>query len=145
MRNVSRVRAAAVLTGGIALVLLPLTASGSASAATGPHISANPSSVMVNHDTQLKGSHFPAHTSLTLSECSKKRWVVPQQPCGTNTVTVTTDGRGRFATPFEATTCPGGVNHGPGFSERCFIGEATPTGVDTVALVGAVKITVTGP
>lgn len=150
MRNhtkptVSTLRAVAVLCGGVALGVLPLAAPGSASAATGPHIKAVPNSVMVNTDTHLIGAGWPAHDTITLTECSQKAWVVPQSPCDTdNTVTVTTNGHGRFSTPFKVETCPAPTVP-PGFAERCYIGVPAASGVDTVTLVGAVRITVTGP
>jgi hypothetical protein len=141
MRSLS-MRAAVVVVGAGALVLLPVASAG---AASGPHVKAHPKSVMVNHDTVLSGRGFPAGTSIDLAECSAKHWIAPNDPCGDNTVTVTTNGQGRFTTTFRVTTCPGGVNHGPGFSQRCYIGEPQPAGVDTTVLVGATKITVTGP
>lgn len=141
-----RLRTVAVLCGGVALGVLPLAVSGSASAATGPHIKAVPNDLMVNTDTQLTGSGWPANASVTLSECGKTNWAVPDNPCNPdNTVTVTTNATGHFKTAFKAETCPEGKFKGPGFQERCFIGEATPSGIDTVHLVGAVRIIVTGP
>jgi hypothetical protein len=135
-------RVATGVAGGLALALLPVTMAG---ATPRPHITAHPNSVMVNTDTALAGTHFQPHTTLTLSECSEKNWIVPQNPCNTtNTVTVTTDAKGRFLTPFKVETCPAPTVP-PGFAERCYIGVATPSGIDTVELVGAVRITVTGP
>jgi hypothetical protein len=142
-----KLRAVAVLCGGVALGVLPLAVSGGASATTvGPHIRAVPNDLMVNTDTQLTGSGWPAHTSITLSECGKTTWVAPDNPCNPdNTLTVTTSARGRFKAEFKAETCPEGKFKGPGFQERCFIGEATPSGVDTLTLIGAARIIVTGP
>jgi hypothetical protein len=143
MRTRPTFRVVATLAGGLTLAMVPVTLAG---ATPTPHISAHPNSVMVNTDTTLVGKHFQPDTSLTLAECSQKNWVAPRNPCNTtNTVTVTTDTKGGFDTGFKVETCPGGVNKGPGFSERCFIGVPTPSGVDTVDLVGAVRITVTGP
>jgi len=118
---------------------------GSAGASGAPHISAHPNSVMVNGTTELVGKNFQPSTSLTVKECGLKNWVVPQNPCdSTNSIVVTTNSHGGFKSAFTVQTCTTGTEN-PGFSEKCFIGVPTPTGVDTITLVGAVRITVTGP
>lgn len=114
--------------------------------AAAPHITAHPNNLMVNTTTNLVGRGFAPSTSLTVEECGHRNWIAPQNPCdSTNSVTVTTSKHGTFTTTFTAQTCPGGKNKGPGFSERCYIGVPHPSGVDTIVLVGAVRITVTGP
>jgi len=134
------------LAGATALgCVIGLTGAGAAMAAV-PHISAHPNNLMVNTATSLTGRGFAPSTSLTVEECGQKDWIAPQNPCdSTNSVTVMTSKHGTFTTPFTAQTCPGGKNKGPGFSERCYIGVPQPSGIDTIALVGAVRITVTGP
>lgn len=141
MYHLSKRRLFAGAIGIMALAALPLSLSTAASAAS-PHIRAVPNHVMVNTDTHLIGTHFGAHQTLTLAECSETHWIAPQDPCDSNTVTVTTDAKGRFATTFLVKTCPGVV---AGTSEKCYVGVPTPTGVDTIELLAAAKITVTGP
>lgn len=128
----------------IALVAVAGAVAPAAQAAQAPTISASPTSIMVNQSTNLVGHHFPKLTTITLSECGRQSWVVPQRFCGTNTVSVTTNARGVFRTPFKVTLCPHGVR-GPVTSQTCYVGEVEPQGVDTVGLVGAVQITVTYP
>jgi hypothetical protein len=114
--------------------------------AAGPHITAHPDNLMVNTATNLVGTGFAPTTSLTVEECGHKNWIAPQNPCdSSNSVVVTTSEHGTFKTAFTVQTCPGGTNKGPGFSERCYIGVPHPSGVDTIDLLGAVRITVTGP
>lgn len=114
----------------------------------GPRIVAKPDSVMVNKMTTLTGSGFKRHKKLTISECSARNWVVPRQICNhRNVVTVRTSARGGFRVKFKVLVCPahtGGVGN-MGFSRHCFVGVPTPIGVDGVTLVGATRITVTGP
>jgi hypothetical protein len=101
---------------------------------------------MVNTATKLYGKNFAPSTTLTVKECAEKNWIVPQDPCdSTNSVTVTTNAEGQFRTKFTVQTCSSGSDVSPGFSEKCFIGVPTPSGVDTISLVGAARITVTGP
>jgi hypothetical protein len=118
----------------------------SASAGTGkPHITAHPNNLMVNTATELIGKNFQPSTTLTVKECGLKNWIVPQNPCdSTNSIVVTTNAQGGFKSSFTAQTCTTGSGQ-PGFSEKCYIGVPTPSGVDTITLVGAVRITVTGP
>jgi len=98
---------------------------------------------MVNTKTKLVGTNFKPSTSLTIEECGQKNWIAPQDPCdSTNSIVVVTNSRGQFKSPFTVQTCPGGT---PGFAERCCIGVPTPTGVDTVTLLGAATVVVTGP
>ena len=124
-----------------------------------PKIVAKPDSVMVNHKTTLTGSGFKRHKKLTIVECSARMWVVPKQICNRrNALTVRTSARGRFRVRFKVLVCPaassalagsGPAASGPaaarGFSRRCFIGVPTIRGVDTEELLGAARITVTGP
>lgn len=111
-----------------------------------PHITAHPSSVMVDQDTRLTGRNFAPHATLQVTECSETSWIVPQSPCDTtNTVTVTTNAKGGFKASLEALVCPGTGGSSPGFAERCYVGVPQPFGVDQVRLLGAAAITVTGP
>lgn len=112
--------------------------------ASTPRIVAKPSSVMVDSATKLTGTHFSAATSVTLEECNASEWIVPLDPCtSTSVMTVTTNTRGAFKAVFTVKTCPGSPTAGT--SERCYIGEPTPSGIDTVQLRGAVTVTVTFP
>jgi len=139
------------LLGGAATALLaaPLAAAAtpaSAVSAAPPKITAHPRSLMVDTFTTLTGRNFTPDTSITLAECSSTNWVVEvQNPCDTtNTVTLTTDAAGGFATGFQAQLCPGGKRVGP-TAVRCYIGVPTTSGIDTVRLVGAATIVVTYP
>ena len=64
----------------------------------------------------------------------------------TNAITVTTDALGGFTTPFKVQLCPRTTPPVPPVTEEtCYIGEPHPRGIDTVALIGAAKITVSYP
>jgi len=130
----------------VATPLVVLVTPSSALSVSPPTITAAPSNLMINTHTTLTGRNFPPTTTLRLAECSRTNWVVvAQNPCDSNnTLTVTTGARGGFKTTFKAELCPGGTRVGP-TAVRCFIGVPKPTGVDTVTLVGAVKIVVTYP
>ena len=134
--------AAATLIGG-AMVVFGI---GSAGASTvSPHIVAHPNNVMVNTATKLIGKNFKPSTAYTVKECGKTFWIVPQDPCdSTNSIVVTTNAHGQFKSSFTVQTCPSG-NSQPGFSQICYIGVPTPNGIDTITLLGAARITVTGP
>ena len=139
------------LLGGAAAALLavPLVAGAtpaSAVSAAPPKIIAHPKNLMVNTFTTLTGRNFAPDTTINLTECSATNWVVEvQNPCDTtNTVTVTTDTKGGFTTGFQALLCPNGKRVLPN-GVRCYIGVPTPSGIDTVRLVGAAKIIVTYP
>jgi hypothetical protein len=109
-----------------------------------PRIVAHPNSVMVDGTTTLVGSNFPPHANLRIVECSARTWIVPQNPCDTaNAITVHTNSLGHFKSPFKVLTCPAPTT--PGFAEICYVGNPRPLGIDEVQLVGAAKITVTGP
>lgn len=119
-----------------------------------PKIVAKPDSVMVNNKTTLTGSGFKRHKKLTIVECSARSWVVPKQVCNhRNALTVRTSARGGFRVKFKVLVCPAASAAltatvpavARGFSRRCFIGVPAIRGVDTEALVGATRITVTGP
>src|SRR5271166_6401879 len=103
-----------LLGGSAALMLVtPLWALASPASAVSPvppSITANPNNLMVNSHTVLTGTNFPPATKLTLTECAKTNWIVPQDPCNTgNTVNVTTNPLGGFRTKFKAEVCPDGV------------------------------------
>jgi hypothetical protein len=130
----------------LAVPLVALAAPASAVTATPPTITAVPNNLMVNTFTTLTGKNFAPHKSITLKECSVTNWVVEvANPCDTtNAVTLTTDAKGGFRTGFQAQLCPNGKRVGP-TAVRCFIGVPKPSGVDTIKLVGAVRIIVTFP
>ena len=137
--------AVVIAAGAVPLALPGVAVAGSQASSVPPHIVAKPNNVMVNTKTKLVGVGFPAHSTLTIKECSQKTWTVPQNPCDTtNTIQVVTDGRGRFHSKFTVQTCPAAAKQ-PGFAEICYIGEPVVKGVDQETLLGAAKITVTGP
>jgi hypothetical protein len=122
-----------------------LSSAAGAVSATPPHIVAKPSNLMVNTKTTLTGTGFPARTKLTIKECSIINWVVTANPCvKNNTISVVTDGHGRFTRQFRAKLCGGKRGPEP-TSQICYIGDPHPEGVDTMRLLGAAKITVTYP
>lgn len=112
-----------------------------------PKIVARPDSVMVNAKTELSGSGFQPRHRLTILECSQRTWVVPTQVCNQkNAVRVTTDRAGRFRASMRALVCPAHRRAmAAGFVRTCYVGVPAIRGVDTETLVGAAKITVTGP
>jgi hypothetical protein len=111
-----------------------------------PHITAHPDNVVVDTSTHLIGKNFDPSTTLTVEECLEKHWIAPQNPCdSTNAVVVTTNSRGEFKSSFIVETCSSGMGSSPGFAERCYIGVPIPNGVDTITLLGAARIVVTGP
>ena len=122
-----------------------------------PRIVAKPSRVKVNKVTTLTGSGFKPRHKYVLNECSARAWVVPKQVCNhRNAVHVRTGPHGGFRVRMKALLCPRGIQPqarvprgrvlGPeAFVVHCFIGVPRIAGVDTVTLVGAVRISVTGP
>ncbi len=141
LRPENSARVARVLTIAVLAALVPNRAALAAS----PHILAKPNNVMVNSKVALTGTGFPANTKLTVQECRATKWVVPQHPCDTNnTISVHTDGHGRFTSRFKVELCGGKRGPGP-TSQTCYIGNPRPRGVDTVALVGAARVVVTYP
>jgi hypothetical protein len=143
-----KARALGAVTAGSALIfaIVSSAASPPAVAAPAPKIVVVPDSVMVNTQMKVTGRNFPANTKVTIEECSRTFWVVPQNPCATaNVLRVITNSKGHFSHTMIAEVCPGGTTKSPGFSETCYVGEPVPKGIDTVALLGAAQITVTGP
>lgn len=117
-----------------------------------PKISARPHSVKVNKFTTLTGSGFKPRSKFVLNECSARAWVVPRQVCNhRNAVHVRTGPHGRFQVRMKVLVCPRATQPqarvlGPeDFVVHCFIGTPRIAGVDTETLVGAVRISVTGP
>jgi len=117
-----------------------------------PKIVAKPHSVMVNKKVTLTGSGFKPHHKYVLNECSARSWTVPQKVCNhRNAVHVRTGPRGGFRVRMKALVCPRPVQPqarvlGPdGFVVHCFIGVPKVFGIDGEMLVGAVRISVTGP
>lgn len=119
----------------------------SAAAAMGsPHINVQPNNVMVNTSIALTGVRFRANSTFTIKECSTTAWIAPQNPCSSNNaISVTTNKRGRFHASLKADVCANGQRGKEPTSVICYVGKPQPTGVDTIALVGAAKITVTYP
>jgi hypothetical protein len=118
-----------------------------AATTTPPVITAHPDDVMVNATTKLVGAGFAAHATVHIAECGATSWVVPNSPCDTsNTVTVRTNGKGKFKVTFTVQACDATSTTGPGdLSMRCYIGVPTPTGIDTVELQPFTPIVVTYP
>jgi hypothetical protein len=139
--NMRKLAAMIVASGAVVIALDPTAGAQPAS----PKIVAKPDSVMVNTVTKLTGRYFPPNSKLTIEECSETNWIVPQNPCDTtNVIHVKTNASGTFVHKLTAEVCPG-ASAAPGFAEICYVGEPKPQGVDTIALVGAEQITVTGP
>jgi hypothetical protein len=153
MTRVSPGRLASLMIAGsvaTASVVLATAAGASVtalSAATAPHIVANPSNLMVNTATHLSGTGFRPDAKLQVMECSQTSWIAPQQPCATgNPVIVRTGPKGAFKASLTAEVCPQVTPPTRrGFREVCYVGVAHRVGTDFFQLVGAVKIIVTGP
>jgi len=124
-----------------------LAAPAGAATSTPPVITDHPDDVMVNTTTKLVGSGFAKHASVEVEECGATSWVVPSNPCDTtNSVTVKTNGKGKFKVTFTVQACESSDTSGTaGLSMRCYIGVPTPTGIDTVALQPYTAIVVTYP
>jgi hypothetical protein len=138
------VAAVTLISGGVIGVFS--ISAGASRAAPSPHIVVHPHSVMVNGSTTLVGTNFTPRKSITIKVCSETSWIVPQNPCdSTNSVVVKVNRQGMFKSAFTVQTCPGDTSTTPGFSETCYIGDPSPSGVDVINLVGAAKVTVTGP
>lgn len=141
----------ALLACGAAVGLAGACTSSAAVAARAPRpvkppvIKAHPESVMVDHQTRLKGKNFPSNFVIHLRECGRTFWLEPEEPCSTgNEATVTTDAKGRFSVPFHVELCPEG-EPGEIVTERtCYIGEPQ-FGEDTGMLGPVVRIKVTYP
>jgi hypothetical protein len=132
----------------VVLFLCAALAAGSQSAlAKGSHgmLKLKPNDVMVNTSVEVKGAGFARKASITLRECSRTFWIVPEQPCNTgNEVTVQTNAHGGFTTSIKAEVCPEG-EAGKAITERkCYIGVAK-FGEDTVELSPSAKLIVTYP
>jgi hypothetical protein len=104
-----------------------------------------PDNVMVNTTVTVKGKGLPPKSSVTLRECGRTFWIVPEEPCNTgNEVSVKTSARGSFVTSFKVEVCPEGMP-GKVITERtCYIG-VPKFGEDTVALSPSAKVIVTYP
>ena len=127
------------LVGGLAM------SDAGAVSTTPPHIVARPNNLMVNTKTTLTGTGFPAKTRLVIAECPSTGWVVTANPCvKTNRISVVTDRLGRFTAQFRVALCGGKRGPEP-TSQICYIGNPHPKGIDTIALLGAAKVTVTYP
>jgi len=104
-----------------------------------------PGDVMVNTPVRVKGTGFARRAPITLLECSRTFWIVPEEPCNTgNEVTVQTNAHGGFVTSIKAEVCPEG-EAGKEITERkCYIG-VPKFGEDTVELLPSAKPIVTYP
>jgi hypothetical protein len=131
----------------LALVFQLPEGAGAVPAPGAPHIVAQPNNVMVNTTVKLIGSGFQPHATIDLKECGSTSWIVPQNPCNSTTIPATTNRNGHFDQTFVAKLCPrtsSGGGH-PITEERCYVGDPSPSGIDTINLVGHVKIIVTYP
>lgn len=136
----NRLRAAGVL----AVVAVAPAALAQAASAT-ERVTARPANLMINTDTTITGSGFPAHTMLSLRECGVKFWLAPNDPCNTeNAKTVETNKNGRFKTPFEAQLCPEGKPAHQPTTRICYIGVLS-FGEDTGMLDPAARVKVSYP
>jgi hypothetical protein len=136
------------LLGGIVGLTLTVATAGTALAVSPvpPTLKATPHSVMVNTDTTITGKNFTPGSSVQLTECSARTWVVPNAPCNTaNTVTVTANNNGTFKTAFKVELCPGGKHGKEPTSEICYVGVSKPSGIDTAGLSPYAKVIVTYP
>ena len=145
----SRAAASMITIGALAVGLLGQSTAVASAAGVSPfppHIVANPNNVMVNSSTTLTGTGFPPSTTIAIRECGRTSWIAPQNPCDvTNGISVTTNAAGGFTASFKVELCPDGVRGPEPTSEICYIGEPHPSGIDTIALLGAARITVTYP
>lgn len=117
-----------------------------------PKIVAAPRKVRVNKVTTLTGSGFKPHAKLVLNECAARAWIVPKQVCNhRNAAAVRTGPHGGFLVRMKILVCPRGMQpqvrvlDPRRFAVPCFIGVPKIAGVDTETLIGAVRISVTGP
>jgi hypothetical protein len=96
----------------------------------------------------LTGKHWPASSKIRLKDCGGRGWVVTQKhQCNKGKIVVHTTKRGRFTTSVPMALCPH-TSDWPGHpvtERRCYVGQPMPSGVDTITLVGHVKIIVTYP
>jgi hypothetical protein len=136
---------AAAAAAGLGVVVLAIGAGPVAAISpVPPTITVRPDNVMVNTITTLTGRNFLPHQTVMLAECSQRTWIVPQNPCDTNNgKTVTANSLGRFVTRMKVEACPRIAS--AGISEKCYIGQPKPTGIDTIALQPNAGVVVTFP
>jgi hypothetical protein len=108
-------------------------------------IAAKPSALVVNETTMLEGTDFPANERIVLRECPKMAYgpdPMPayKHPCDPTTKTVETDASGTFTVAFQVRSCLPNEQQ-PKRATKCYVGEYIK-GVDTIMLIGAVKLTV---
>ncbi len=128
----------------MAFSLAASTAPAGAATSVPPVLRVVPNNVMVNITVKVIGKHFTPHQSVVLSECSQTNWVVPANPCDTNNmVTATANKYGAFTAKLKAEACPAPAT--PGIAEQCYVGVATPTGIDTMGLRPYASLVVTFP
>jgi hypothetical protein len=71
-----------------------------------------------------------------VDECSATNWIAPQDPClKSNAISVTTDTTGAFSHRFAVKPCSAAL------VATCYVGSPIPTGVDTISLAGAARVT----
>jgi len=108
-------------------------------------IKVKPNDVMVTTSVQVKGSGFAHKAPITLRECGRTFWLVPEEPCNTgNEVTVTTNTHGSFVASMKAEVCPEGMPRKEITERTCYIG-VPKFGEDTGELSPSAKLIVTYP
>jgi hypothetical protein len=135
----------AVAVAAMTFVMLPSAAA--KQPAPAPHITVTPNNVMFDATVTLVGKHFAPNTNLHLRECGAKSWVVTEHACSKGHTKVKTDNYGGFTTPFDVSICPM-IRDWPGHpinERRCFVGDPTPSGVDTINLIGHARVIITYP
>jgi hypothetical protein len=147
MLHFSKVSRLALVLTAATLAAGAVSAEATAASTTPPRIVAKPNNAMVNTKIVLTGRGFAARATLAIMECSNKGWVVVQRPCvSSNKISVVTDAHGGFTRKFRVELCPRSQSGaGPATKETCYIGNPHPEGIDTMSLLGAVRITVTYP
>ncbi len=107
-----------------------------------PQLTVTPSHAMVGRLLAVSGRGFPADTRITLAECGAKLWIAPKDPCAAHgSVTVTTDGHGRFRTHMTARRCPQ-TSRAKRTEDTCYVGQPVGRDVDVIVLQGAAKVVV---
>ena len=108
-------------------------------------LTVKPGDVMVNTTVTVRGRGFADRATITLHECGRTSWLVPDEPCGSaNVVSIETNAHGGFSTSMKAEVCPEGMP-GKVITERtCYVGVEKVI-EDTGALAPSAKLIVTYP
>jgi hypothetical protein len=105
-----------------------------------PRIVPSPSQLIpAGTQIHLAGSGFAPNTRYHVAECSQTSWVVTQNPCVGPGVDVVTSSAGAFSHGFVVEPC---ATPTASLVGTCYIGVPQVSGVDTVELVAAARITV---